>query len=241
LPRMHNTRVQVVDTARYQKAVSRLKHLLYDAGVDKTHSYHMGPTDAENLTHNYKKYKYSHYSDGMTLPTEVNAEYQPAARSSRVDGGIKVSAGLLELLHRQEDLIVQLEKENDFLKKELLALTDNVKELGEENENLRRRLTNNLKEIMAQGESEMGSIDEEVDFSMSRLKKECLDLQEQVAALESTVGKLRSKEQEALDKLQQALKLAQDTHIYTTQVQSGSEAAIDEMASQLAVAKTEAQ
>ncbi|XP_076053353.1 uncharacterized protein LOC143032444 isoform X2 [Oratosquilla oratoria] len=57
-----------------------------------------------------------------------------------------ISFGLLELVRRQDDLITQLEKENTFLRGEVLSITSSVQAITKENEELREMIADALKE-----------------------------------------------------------------------------------------------
>ncbi|XP_053641867.1 mucin-22-like isoform X2 [Cherax quadricarinatus] len=168
-----------------------------------------------------------------------------------IGGEERASRWLLELLRHQEELIAQLEKENDFLKREVVSVGEGVKMMGQENQELNRRLADALTQAITMGEcsdtssissSERNSGDKDATNStIAALTREKAALQEQVSHLDASLSAVTLKEQEALTKLRQALTLAQDTHSHTVQVRASSETALEELSALLTATKQEGQ
>ncbi|KAK8734542.1 hypothetical protein OTU49_005871 [Cherax quadricarinatus] len=235
--------MQVADSVKYREAVARLKRLLYDpSGWESpptpphhTHAH----TTSINSIHNI--YHASVSSDVDGVPGSMVG----------IGGEERASRWLLELLRHQEELIAQLEKENDFLKREVVSVGEGVKMMGQENQELNRRLADALTQAITMGEcsdtssissSERNSGDKDATNStIAALTREKAALQEQVSHLDASLSAVTLKEQEALTKLRQALTLAQDTHSHTVQVRASSETALEELSALLTATKQEGQ
>ncbi|XP_063613723.1 golgin subfamily A member 6-like protein 2 isoform X2 [Penaeus indicus] len=155
------------------------------------------------------------------------------------------SRWLLEMLRHQEDLIAQLEKENEFLKREVVSVGEGVKAMAKENSELNRRLTESLNQAINTGEGSdtssynLEEMDEAIQRQMAALSRERTLLQEEVGRLEGSLAAVTKREQEALAKLNHALALAQDTHAHTAKVRASSESALEEVTNLLTVTQQE--
>ncbi|XP_047471461.1 golgin subfamily A member 6-like protein 2 isoform X2 [Penaeus chinensis] len=227
-------KMDVVDSDRYREAVERLRRLLYDPPPwDAPPTLH--PDHALHSTHH--TYNASHYTAGGGGDIE-------GVRVGMTLGGTP-SRWLLEMLRHQEDLIAQLEKENEFLKREVVSVGEGVKEMAKENTDLNRRLTESLNQAINTGEGSdtssynLEEMDEAIRRQMTALSRERALLQEEVGRLEGSLAAVTKREQEALAKLNHALALAQDTHAHTAKVRASSESALEEVTNLLTVTQQE--
>ncbi|XP_063613731.1 myosin heavy chain, clone 203-like isoform X3 [Penaeus indicus] len=227
-------KMDVVDSDRYREAVERLRRLLYDPPPwDAPPTLH--PDHALHSTHH--TYNASHYTAGGGGDIE-------GVRVGMSLGGTP-SRWLLEMLRHQEDLIAQLEKENEFLKREVVSVGEGVKAMAKENSELNRRLTESLNQAINTGEGSdtssynLEEMDEAIQRQMAALSRERTLLQEEVGRLEGSLAAVTKREQEALAKLNHALALAQDTHAHTAKVRASSESALEEVTNLLTVTQQE--
>nr|XP_045604207.1 proteoglycan 4-like [Procambarus clarkii] len=241
--------MQVADSVRYREAVTRLKRLLYDQP-----GWESVPEPPTTCPHPQQA------SHTHAAHTNHHLPYQPTVRwDGGGVGGVSTQVGreeaasrwLLELLRHQEDLITQLERENDFLKREVVSVGEGVRRMGQDNQELNRRLADALSQAIAMGEaseatssSSSSTESGQKDATNSRiatLTREKATLQEEVRRLQHSLSVMTQREQEALTKLRQALTLAQDTHTHTAQVRASSESALEELSTLLAATKQEGQ
>lgn len=227
-------KMDVVDSDRYREAVERLRRLLYDPPPwDAPPTVH--PDHALHSTHH--TYNASHY-------TAVSGGDMEGVRVGMGLGGVP-SRWLLEMLRHQEDLIAQLEKENEFLKREVVSVGEGVKSMAKENTELNRRLTESLNQAINTGEGSdissynLDEMDEAIQRQVAALSRERALLQEEVGRLEGSLAAVTKREQEALAKLNHALALAQDTHAHTAKVRASSESALEEVTNLLTVTQQE--
>ncbi|XP_064077793.1 LOW QUALITY PROTEIN: FK506-binding protein 5-like [Macrobrachium nipponense] len=152
---------------------------------------------------------------------------------------------LMELLRHQEELIAQLEKENEFLKREIISVSDGAKKVAQENQDLSRRLAQALSQALARDENTDSSLStsnsqaEKVPESLDKLQREKVALMAEVERLQSALDAMTEREQSALDKLRAALSIAEETQAFTTQVRASSESAIEELSGLLRSTKEE--
>ncbi|XP_042883223.1 golgin subfamily A member 6-like protein 2 [Penaeus japonicus] len=226
--------MDVVDSDRYREAVDRLRRLLYDPP----------PWDAPPTLHSDHALHSTHHT--------YNASHYTAVSGGDIEGvrvgmglGSAPSRWLLEMLRHQEDLIAQLEKENEFLKREVVSIGEGVKSMTQENTELNRRLTEALNQAINTGEGSDASsynleeMDEAIQRQMTALSRERALLQEEVRRLEGNLAAVTKREQDALAKLNHALALAQDTHAHTAKVRASSESALEEVTNLLTVTQQE--
>ncbi|XP_068208025.1 myosin heavy chain, clone 203-like isoform X3 [Palaemon carinicauda] len=238
--------MEVQDTYRYQEAVQRLKKLLYNGSVEPL-SFH--------FEEKYSGYNSRHSATSFhkDLPKDRGGAKRFAAELDNGSEGLSRKRRdapegvwcLMELLRHQEELIAQLEKENEFLKREILSVSDGAKKVAQENQDLGRRLAQALSQALAQDEaldsslSTSNSQGEKATESIDKLQREKTALMAEVDRLQSALDAMTEREQNALDKLRAALAIAEETQAFTTQVRASSESAIEEISGLLRATKEE--
>ncbi|KAK7079856.1 hypothetical protein SK128_024663, partial [Halocaridina rubra] len=250
--------MELGNSQRYEEAVLRLKKLLYEDvrlspsvsdvhnSVTKGHddsSHHVThlSTSSVRFTQSYTGHVREWPNGGAAVGT---GPFTSAIGERSILKDIEGASGWpIELLHRQEDLIVQLEKENEFLKRELLSLGDGVQQMGKENQELSRKLTSSLAIAVNSEEesSESCSIDPTKkpgcrDFSLKSPRENEI-IQVELSRMQQVLDAATEREQQALNKLREALALAEDTQSLTTQVRAGYDSALEELSKVLEATK----
>ncbi|XP_066940841.1 LOW QUALITY PROTEIN: serologically defined colon cancer antigen 8 homolog [Macrobrachium rosenbergii] len=233
--------MEVQDSFRYQQAVQRLKKLLYDGLVEPVPSHQSSHVEEKysgySSSHVYSSFRKDWPRDGGGPKSSADELDKVSEDTSRrkYKGSPEGVWCLMELLRHQEELIAQLEKENEFLKREIISVSDGAKKVAQENQDLSRRLAQALSQALAQDETADSSLStsnsqaEKVPESLDKLQREKTALMAEVERLQSALDAMTEREQIALDKLRAALSIAEETQAFTTQVRASSESAIEEL------------
>ncbi|XP_050714096.1 myosin-7B-like isoform X4 [Eriocheir sinensis] len=168
--------------------------------------------------------------------------HAPYPHYSAGEGGGGAWRWLLELLRHQENLIAQLEKENEFLKGEVVSVGEGLRTLAQDNQDLHRRLSTTLTQALEEGgsESTCSSPAPSPNAATATLIRQKEILQAEVARLEDALAAVSRREQEALARLSHALALAEHTHAQAAQVRASSESAVEKLSGELTAAQQEA-
>ncbi|KAL7646434.1 UNVERIFIED_CONTAM: hypothetical protein RMT77_003347 [Armadillidium vulgare] len=202
--------LQVADSVRYREAVSRLKRILYNR-----------PSSYERSVSPFSWKEKRYFPEE---PQRTKEEFEKEIPDKNIDENQKSFSSLFDMIKRQDDLIAQLEKENLFLKTELVSTAEASKEIALQNESFRKRLTDTLIQMETSPDlSALTDADEKADEVINCLKDEREKLVECIKLQEETISNLRRRETEAIDKVKQAVTLAEDSQKLTDKVRESGD------------------